>query len=216
MHIDPSKIKNGFIYPFLDGAITLLKYCNLVELFKFIAKYYTHLSSRNGLPATQEELISASNIAIDTYQLFKFLALWLLWSASSNGIFSEVATYYLIFTNTFTYFYYHTWGSNFQQRQDRDAQNRRFTNLIFAITFYLLCYAYLYQGPYGQQINWPNNQINFGNSIYLSVATAFTLTSEGFSAKYQIIKLVFMGQHLLAFLFFAIILAGSIPNHTQR
>lgn len=216
MQIDKMRIKNGFIYPFLDGTVNLLKHCNLVELFKFVAKYYAHLSSKNGAPAKPEELISASNIAIDTYQLFKFLMLWLLWSASSNGFFSEVAAYYLIFTNIFTYFYYHTWGSKFQQRQDRDAQNRRFANLIIAIIFYLLCYAYLYQGPYRDLINWPGNQVNFDSSIYLSVATAFTLSSEGFSAKLPTIKLVFMGQHLLAFLFFAIILAGSIPNHTQK
>lgn len=208
------KVENGFIYPLVDRLVALLRFCNLVELFKFIAKLHVALAHRKkDEPAPVENIISACNVAIDVYQVFKFSSLFILWACKIDVLAAELFVYYMLFSNVFTYFYYHTWGSGFSVRTDRDALNRRFISLIFAIAFYLLCYGYLYQVHYSNMISWPNSVVDFWNSIYLSVGTAFTLSSEGFAAKVQSVKLVFMIQHLIAFLFFAVILANSIPNH---
>ncbi|WP_139735312.1 hypothetical protein [Aeromonas veronii] len=205
-----TEINNGFIHPLIDRVIILLKYCNLVELFKYISKSQLIYWKKN---PTQEEIISACNIAIDVYQVAKYATLIVLWACGISNYISKFIIYYLLFSNVFTYFYYHTWGSGFARRTDRASENRRFLNLIFAFTFYLLCYAYLYQIHYQNMINWPSNVIDIWNAIYLSVSNAFTLSSEGYTPKDQAIRVVFMFQHLIAFLFLAIIFSSSIPTH---
>ena len=187
-----------------------LKYCNLVELFKYISKSQLIYWKKS---ATQEEIISTCNIAIDIYQITKYATLIVLWACGISNPLSKLIIYYLLFSNVFTYFYYHTWGSGFARRTDRTSENRRFLNLILAFNFYLLCYAYLYQIHYQNMIDWPSNVIDTWNAIYLSVSNAFTLSSEGYSPKDQAIRIIFMIQHLIAFLFLAIIFSSSIPTH---
>ncbi len=208
---------NGFIYPFFDSLVRLLYYCNLVEFFKFLAKLCTGvLHKRNGGEPTAQEIIRSCNIAIDIYQLFKFGVLYLLWACEASGSISKIIICYLLFSNLFTYFYYHVWGSKYGQRVDRDTLNRKFLNSLLAISYYLLCYAYLYEVHYSQMIVWPDGLIDTTNAVFLSVANAFTLTYGGFSPLTQEIRVVFMSELINTFLFFTVIITNSIPNHAGK
>lgn len=210
-------MRNGFLYPAVNYLVKGMYFLNLVELFKFIARaILKNCVKSDNERVTNNEFITVSNIAIDLYQIFKFGILLLLWSLEINNEFSKMVVYYLLISNLFTYFYYHVWGSRYSQRVDRDTLNRKFMNSIFAITFYLLCYAYLYQVHYCIMLKWPNNSVDVINSIYLSVSTAFTLTYGGFQPLTQDVRVVFMSELINTFLFFTIILSNSIPNHAGK
>ena len=210
-------MNNGFIYPLFDSLVRFMCYCNLVEFFKFLAKLSTGvLHKRNGGEVSTVELIRSCNIAIDVYQVFKFGVLLLLWFCEINSLLSKLIIYYLLISNLFTYFYYHVWGSKYNQRLDRDTLNRKFMNYLLAISFYLLCYAYLYEIHYSHMISWPESVVDTTNSIFLSVANAFTLTYGGFSPLTQEIRVVFMSELINTFLFFTVIITNSIPNHAGK
>ncbi len=205
---------NGFIYPLFDSIIRFLCYCNLVEFFKFIAKLYTEISFKQREEiVTKDAIVKSCNIAIDIFQVSKWSVLFLLWYYSVDSLFSRIVVCYFLATNLFTYFYYHVWGSKYQKRTDRDTLNRKFLNAILAISFYIFCYAYLFQIHYSHMIKWPDDLIDSTNAIYLSVANAFTLTYGGFSPLTQKIRIVFMSELITTFLFFTVIITNSIPNH---
>lgn len=207
-------MKNGFIYPLFDSLIRFFYYCNLVEFFKFIAKLCHGLCKQT--PLTDSDKIHCCNIAIDIYQLFKWIVLLGLWKLDVNSELALFFTYYLLSSNLFTYFYYHVWGSKFSQRTNREALNRKFLNALLAVSYYLACYAYLYQVHFSCEIRWPDNLIDSTNAIYLSIANAFTLTYGGFSPLTQEIRVVFLSQLINTFLFFTIIISNSIPNHAGK
>ncbi|WP_151899226.1 hypothetical protein [Vibrio mediterranei] len=207
-------MKNGFIYPLFDSVVRFAYYCNLVELFKFLAKLCVGVYKKG--EASIEDQVQACNIAIDTYQIFKWVALLVLWKLDVKHQAALMATYYLLASNLFTYFYYHVWGSRYKQRVDRETLNRKFLNAMLAISYYLACYAYLYHVHFSSEIVWPENLVDSTNAIYLSVANAFTLTYGGFSPLTQEIRMVFMSQLINTFLFFTIIISNSIPNHAGK
>ena len=207
-------MKNGFIYPLFDSTIRFVYYCNLVELFKFLAKLCVGIYKKGEV--STDEKVQVCNIAIDTYQIFKWLILLTFWKLETEHEAALLATYYLLASNLFTYFYYHVWGSRYSQRIDREALNRKFLNALLAINYYLAGYAYLYNVHFSSEIMWPDNLIDSTNAIYLSVANAFTLTYGGFSPLTQEIRLVFMSQIINTFLFFTIIISNSIPNHAGK
>jgi len=210
-------MNNGFLYPFFDSLVRVMYYCNLVELFKFLAKLCIGiLHRRTGDEISTQEVIRSCNIAIDIYQLFKFGILFLLWVCEASNLFSKLVIYYLLFSNLFTYFYYHVWGSKYGQRVDRHTLNRKFLNSLLAISYYLLCYAYLYEIHYSQMIAWPDALVDTTNSIFLSIANAFTLTYGGFSPLTQEIRVVFLSELINTFLFFTVIITNSIPNHAGK
>ena len=207
-------MKNGFIYPAFDSLVRLCYYCNLVEFFKFLAKLCKGLCKK--APLTDSDKIQCCNIAIDIYQLFKWGVLFIFWKLNIDSQAALLFTYYLLFSNLFTYFYYHVWGSKFNQRTNREALNRKFLNALLAISYYLACYAYMYQVHFFCEITWPDNLIDSTNAIYLSVANAFTLTYGGFAPLTQEIRVVFLTQLINTFLFFTIIISNSIPNHAGK
>lgn len=210
-------MNNGFIYPLFNSLVYFLYYCNLVEFFKFLATLCTCvLHKRSGKEFSETEIMHSCNNAIDIYQVFKFGVLFFLWSCEVNSLCSKIIIYYLLFSNLFTYFYYHVWGSKFEQRVDRDKLNRKFLNSLIAITYYLLCYAYLFEIHYSKMIGWPESVIDTTNAIFLSVANAFTLTYGDFSPLTQNIRVVFMSELINTFLFFSIIITNSIPNHSKK
>ncbi|WP_336919138.1 hypothetical protein [Vibrio cholerae] len=205
---------NGFIYPLFDSIVRFLYYCNLVELFKFLAKLCAGYCKSEALDKSEQ--IKICNIAIDIYQIFKWLVLLIIWCLNIRHNFSLWLTYYLLARSLFTYFYYHVWGSKYGQRIDRESLNRKFLNAMLAIAYYLACYAYLYNVHFHEQIEWPNNLVDYTNAIYLSVANAFTLTYGGFSPLSQEVRVIFMSQLINTFLYFTIIISNSIPNHAGK
>ncbi|EGQ7995878.1 hypothetical protein D8T26_00390 [Vibrio vulnificus] len=207
-------MKNGFIYPLFDAVVRFCYYCNLVELFKFLAKLSLGILKKGDVSVA--DTIKACNVAIDIYQIFKWFILLSLWYLGIDSKAALLVTYYLLASNLFTYFYYHVWGSRYTQRIDRETLNRKFLNAMLAISYYLACYAYLYHVHFSNEIKWPGDLVDSTNAIYLSIANAFTLTYGGFSPETQEIRVVFMSQLINTFLFFTIIISNSIPNHAEK
>jgi len=65
-------------------------------------------------------------------------------------------------------------------------------------------------------IAWPDALVDTTNSIFLSIANAFTLTYGGFSPLTQEIRVVFLSELINTFLFFTVIITNSIPNHAGK
>ncbi|HDO1310417.1 hypothetical protein ACE1B4_13180 [Aeromonas veronii] len=207
-------MKNGFIYPLIDKIVFFLKYTNLVELFKFIAKFYCEIKFKHSSDEEKtEQIITHCNIAIDVFQIFKWAILLFFWGCNFTEKSCEIIIWYFISSNLFTYFYYHVWGSNYAQHQTRESMNRRFVNTMLAISYYIASYAYLYQYHYFSQLKWADNKIDLINAIYLSIANSFTLAYEGFAPLTQDVRVVLISQTINTFLFFTIIIGNSIPNH---
>ncbi len=203
-------MKNGFIYPIVGQLVILLKYLNLVEGVKFVSSWL--VSKGAGRKLTKDENITAKNFAIDTFMVAKWCFVIFAMICGGGATWVKWVVWYLIATNLFTYFFYHVWRSDHEQRVDIDSQRRRFISFILALGFYLFCYAYLYQYHYFDHISWPENCVDFINSMYLSIANAFTLTYGGFSPKTQFIRVVFVSELINTFFFFTIIIVNSVPT----
>ena len=203
-------MKHGLLLAGFQCIIRICYWLNIVEYVKRFSEciYSTFYS---GDFTTDHKQVAAS-FGIDFFQIAKFLAIGILLFCNTQGIWAKYVTYYLISSNAFTYFYYHAWGSQYRQRNDLESQRRRLLNLLLAIVFYILCYAYLYQVHFAQYIAWPEGQIDIINAIYLSVANAFTLTYGGFAPKAQIVRVLFMSELMNTFLFFTIVVSNSIPS----
>ena len=196
----------------------LLKYCNLVELFKFVSRSITGALHPDKIGTTDGDrlLTQNANIAIDVFQVFKWSVLLFVWYFACSGTLSFVLIAYLIASNLYTYFYYQVWGSTYTQLSNKETDNRRFINSLLAIAFYITAYAYLFQHHYAEMIAWPEPGVNAFDALYLSVTNAFTLTYEGFVPLSQRARLAYMTELINTFLFFVIILTNAIPNHIKK
>ncbi|EPU3919587.1 hypothetical protein ACVWV7_003736 [Aeromonas hydrophila] len=220
-------MNNGFIYPFLDIAINILKHLNLVELFKKVAQLVCKALHFNEQNLQTKLLIKYSNLAIDIYQIFKWMTLFYLWLYIERiidvNIFSlhiplntKFIAWYLIASNLFTYFYYHVWGSRYTQLLTRESMNRRFMNTILAIAYYIFAYAYLFEVHYMQHFEWADNIVSHSNSIYLSASNALTFSHDAFDAKDSTGRFLLLSQAINTFIFLTIIISNSIPNHFKE
>ena len=207
-------MRNQFILSGFDWVVRRSQDINLVEHVKSLAvwgysKWLDH-------EPTVEQKRAVAGLAIDVFVVAKFaLIAWLI-AVEVSDTWSKYLVYYLIWSNVFTYFYYHVWGSRFQQQHDLVTQRRRFLNFLLAIAFYILCYAYLYEMHFAQVIQWPDGLVDTTNAIYLSVANAFTLTYGGFMPLAQETRVLFMTELINTFFFFSIILANSVPPLNQE
>ncbi|HAS8492870.1 TPA: hypothetical protein I7732_20640 [Vibrio vulnificus] len=197
---------NGFIFEIFDFLVRkVLVRLNLVELFKFVAvKTFLHKGD--------SQIYAVANIAIDVYQIFKWLVLISLWVIGTGDSYSLYIICYLLAFNSFTYFYYEVWGGVHSRQKSQNSSNRRFLNTMLSIFYCFFCYAYLYQIHFYSEIVWPDGIVDFFNAIYLSITTGLTLTYSGFNPVTQFMRLVFLSELLNIFLFITIILSNSIPN----
>ena len=209
-------MQNGFIFIFFDRLILILKYCNLVELFKFVSRIlaFTLRTDKTTAPSV-EALRASSNIAIDVYQIFKWLVIIVLWHCGANGCLSLTFVIYLISANLFTYFHHQVWGTKYEQESSKEADNRRFLSTLLAIAYFLVAYAYLYQCHFSSIIKWANGP-NAIDAFYISLSNAFTLPIKGFDPITRGARFLFASEVINTFLFFIIILSNAIPNHIQE
>ena len=195
-------ITNGFIYEVVKVVIDNLKYLNLVELFKAIAKKIK--------PNQSDEY---SKIAVDIFIVMKWIFVSILIFLEINNSWITVFVWYLIATNLYTYFYYHNWideslnTSNF----DNDRIRRRFVNLILAICFSNYSFSYLYKFPYNSEFSWISNEIigdSFTYSICNSITANYDLVKPISSLAFSISTI----QIFISFIFITIVISRSIPQ----
>ena len=193
---------NGFIYEVVKVIINNLKYLNLVELFKAIAKKLK--------PNQADEY---SKIAIDIFIILKWTLIFFLNSFKVNNPWVTIFVWYLISTNLYTYFYYHNWTdeslntSNF----DNDRIRRRFINLILAICFSNYSFSYLYKFPYSNEFKWNSGKI-IGDSFIYSICNSITASYDAVKPITNFANSISTIQIFISFIFLTIVISRSIPQ----
>lgn len=199
-------IKHGFLYPTVNAFLNALKYLNLVEGFKFLG---AHFGSQNSI-----QKISRSRYAVDFFICSKWLFVGILWMYKVSIPWLVYVVWYLLVTNLYTYFYYHTWSSDILKDTHFDAERvkRRFTTLILAVFYTIVGFAYLYSVPYSTEFTWSENTITVTKALWFSV-------SNSLSASYELVKpitewgySISMIQLLMMFVFLTIIIGSAIPQ----
>ena len=193
-------MKKGIIYSVVDYLIEKLYYLNLVELFKFIA---VKISPNNR--------ITASRFSVDIFILLKWLFIALFWHFNVKNDFINLIVWYLIFTNVYTYFYYHIWRKNID-KSEFDRIKRRFLNLGLSIAFNVLSFAYLFAQPFSNNYKWNNGYSTFQDSILFSLANSFTTSYNSVQSITKIGHKISLLETVISFVFLTIILSNSIPQ----
>jgi hypothetical protein len=207
-----SGFQYGFIYKIFDKIMKIVFCLNLVEFFKFVAEKLTKIKK------SDDKYISVKNTAIDIFILSKWLFVFLIWVFNVNNILITFIVVYLIFTNLFTYFYYHVWDSGSLDLDNFtiDRIRNRFKNLLQAFSFSIFSFAFLFQIPFSHHFNWPNNISSFSKSILFSTANSLTAGFEGITPIDTVGNLLTILEIVISFIFVAIILTKSIPQTKSK
>lgn len=201
-------MKYGFIYNIFKSIIEGFRYLSLVELFKLIAL------KLNSNPNDSEKVTTFRRIAVDIFIIFKWVILIIFFFNSFNGYWCSLMIWYLIITNLHSYFYYHVWDETAIQSLDNDEHSlrRRFINLLLAISFSNLSFAYLYFTYYSKELEWGDSGLNISHSIWYSISNSVAGNYNGISPISDLGNLVSIIQLLITFLFVGIIVSRSIPQ----
>lgn len=195
-------MKDGLIYSIFDLIVEKLKYLNLVEFFKWISK-----------KILSHDLILASRIGIDTFIILKWIIVILFWSLKINSSFVNFVIWYLIATNLYTYFYYHSWTKDLNSASfDFVRIKRRFLNLILAISYNILCFAYLIAVPFAKNFKWTNELTTTKDALLFSTANSLTVDYNSVQVITSTGGTLTLIETVLSFIFFTIILSNSIPQ----
>lgn len=205
-------MQNGYLYPAISALMAGLKAINFVEWLKYGSiRARTILS---GAPLDRSAVITTANFAIDSYLFIKWGTVAWFWISEQTGDFARLATFYLIASNLFTYFYYHAWGSLYGVRQDIEALRRQFINLVLAIAFYVFAFAYLYHLPYSGDIMWGTRAPTALDAFEMSLGSATSL-GGGATANTVSARLVVIYEALNTFVFVAVLLGASALKPKQ-
>lgn len=201
-------MKYGIIYEIFKAIIEGIRYLSLVELFKLIAK------KLNPKPLDELSTTIYSRAAVDIFITLKWLLLLIFFFASLNNIWSCLIIWYLIITNIHTYFYYHVWDKAAINLLEADEHclRRRFINLLLAIAFSNISFAYLYHSYYAGGFNWGDSGITRSHAIWYSVSNSVAANYNSISPITDLTNSVSMVQLLITFLFVTIIVSRSIPQ----
>lgn len=204
-------MKNGILYIFFKFFFDNLRFLTIVELFKFIAKKVN--PKKNDL----NYKLSYSRNAVDLFIIIKWLFILIISKLAYSNISLTVIVWYLLITNIYSYFYYHIWSDealnteNFQ----KDRIRRRFLNLMIAVGYSNLCFAYLYKFPYNKYFSWSDNAITFLKASWFSLSNSFGGNYDAVKPISDFSYSVSMIQLITTFIFITIILGRSIPQTTS-
>lgn len=198
-------LSNGLIYPLVDRTIRFLYYLNLVELFKYVAVLLVRSAENKRLTATR--------IATDVFILVKWSFLLIVFLGQQFSLMLNWTVWYLLITNVFTYFYYHTWCDDVQHRNKFDSHRvrRRFLNLGLSFLYSIFCFAYLYSVGHAAEFQNSSNE-NILSSLLLSTATAFASDYSLIQPNTELGQFIIITQSAITFIYVSIILSNSIPQ----
>ncbi|MGQ4669242.1 hypothetical protein ACUIJ5_00245 [Bacillus toyonensis] len=131
---------NGFIYPIVNKIISFIYYINIVELIKWITIRFTLFINKGSSDSkyVERKIRRARNIAIDIFIVLKFLFIGIIWCGKIDNIFLTPIIIYLLFMNSFVYFYYHIWeeGAIRGEFATLHRVRRKFISLFQSVFFY--------------------------------------------------------------------------------
>jgi hypothetical protein len=201
-------MRYGFIYELFRVLIEGFRFLNLVELFKIIGQ------KLNPYPNDINIRTTYVRVSVDIFIISKWLLVLTIFFTSSSNLFLCFLVWYLIITNVYTYFYYHVWDSRAinQSENDDHSLRRRFINLLLAISFSNLAFAYLYSNYYSNQFSWGVAGINLMHAIWYSITNSisgnYSLVNPISDLGYSISML----QLVISFVFITIVVSRSIPQ----
>lgn len=182
-------MNRGFIYELAKLVIQVLYWGNAVEWLK---KLY---GRSGGIPAV--------HWAIDIYIVLKYVIVGLFWIAGYYYAIGVGMVVYLLFYNTYTYFYYHVWVAPYSLT--RESKQRRLVNFFLAFGYAVLCYGYLY-AVMGQREGVEALLFSFECSMGMGSGNGLGLLE----------RFVVASQLFNTFLFVAIILVNTVIPETAR
>lgn len=201
-------MKNGIIFTIFKILIESLNYVSLVELFKYVAK---KLFSD---PSDVQSVVSASRIGVDIFIIFKWTFIISAMNLEWNSTIVICFVWYLIYSNLYTYFYYHVWSKEAMNTEDFeiDRIRRRFVTLMLSIGFSNLCFAYLYRIVYLSDFEWSDKIPLNTKALWFSFANSLTANYEYVKPITQSGGEITLTQLIVSFIFLTIILGKSIPQ----
>ncbi len=201
-------MKNGILYAVFKILIDNLKYLSLVEWFKKLVIWI--FADKNEILS----IVKCSRIAVDLFIIAKWILIILILQYSISNQFLTILVWYLIYSNLYTYFYYHIWvkESLNPDNYSIDRVRRRFLTLMLSIGFSNLCFAYLVRMPYVSDFTWSNDSPTNLKSIWFSFANSLTAEYEYVLPNTQNGLDITITQLIISFVFLTIILGKSIPQ----
>ncbi|MHA1279471.1 MAG: hypothetical protein ACTSQ8_19905 [Candidatus Helarchaeota archaeon] len=186
----------------------ILKAINLVEGFKYIGKL---VASKDGSP---EIHLKYSRNAVDIFIIIKWLFVFCILIVDLNKTWITIIVWYLLFSNLFTYFYYHTWDSKTltDVKFSVNRIKRRYFTLIQAISFSLFGFSYLYFIPYASEFKWDYGNPKFIQSLWFSITNSLTANFEQVKPVSDLGNSIAIIQLVMMFVFLSIIIGGSVPQ----
>lgn len=205
-------MEHGILFTLANFLINSLKYLNLVELFKFVGKKITPKNT------SIETEITYSRIAVDIFISLKWLFLFFLILVKPMQPIITIIVWYLLLSNLYTYFYYHTWSSSIliDPFMDHNRIKRRFFNLILAMAYSTFGFSYLYFHPYSSDFHWGSSTPKFLNALWFSISNSLTSGYDQVMPMSECGRTIAMIQLLIIFIFITIIISGSIPQPKEQ
>jgi hypothetical protein len=213
-------LDNGFIYPIIEKIIKLLYFLNVVEWLKKLSEFFTNRYFINK-PERVIRLKTRRNrsITVDLFIALKFIFLVTIIANGNNSVLSQIIVWYLLFSNVFTYFYYHLWCEDalLERYQTIHRVRRRFINLFISVFFMILCYAYFYSILIPDHFTFrekTDSPLLIGTIN--AVAKSFAIDYKGMTPKTDIGILIEISQVINMFIFITILLAKTLPKANQE
>ena len=210
--------ENGFLIRVFSALVQAVHYISPVEQLK---NFFVWVSKCK----TEDEKRRCKTYAIDTFILVKWLYVILIVALKCNSHIHFAIVWLLIFFNLFSYFYYHIWdedalvGKEFKINRVR----RRFLNVLLAIAFSHLAFAYLYYAQYycHFQVDSTNKELvnitsSFGNWLWYSVSNSIAANFNAIQPKTPFGHQLSMIQLVMSFIFITIILSKSLPDAKEQ
>lgn len=200
-------MRNGFIYTLIKFLIDKLCFLNLVEYFKKIGLWLNPEKTNRDMEATY------TRVATDIFIVLKWLFILFLWLFSVRSPWMAGIVWYLIITNLYTYFFHHIWTDEALDTSHftNDRIRRRFLNLLLALAYSDIAFAYLFRFPYVQEFTWGTVPTS-PHSIWFSISNSLAANYSVVSPITDLGNTVAMVQLLITFVFVAIIISRSIPQ----
>ena len=201
-------MKNGIIYIAFKFVLDNLRHLTLVEWFKQLGKII------NPKPNDADYKNAFSRTSVDIFIILKWCFILIITRSCWTNNFLTVVVWYLLLTNIYSYFYYHIWTDEALNTEEfeKDRIRRRFVNLIIAVGYSDLCFAYLYKLPYKLDFEWSDKSITFTKSLWYSVSNSLAANYEAVKPLTDFANNVSMTQLIITFIFITIILGKSIPQ----
>jgi hypothetical protein len=196
---------NGPIYSAFSAAVDHFHSLNLVEGFKGRVLSYAR-------PGTDRKKRFTANIAIDIFVIAKWGFVLIAWAYLPPNPLILTVVAYLMIANLYTSFRYHLWVPTYDD-SDIHRDRRRFLNLLLSLAFAVFAYAYLYDHAFHSHFDWPQNISPGVAALSFSAGNALTGTTGDLKAKTDLGYLLVTSQLVMTFIFVAILLGQSIPNH---